>query len=146
MPVTNAATYDGTSLVTTSGGQYRLIFRLSRGLYDSPEVRGRDTVIPGTAGRTVRSRVRDRRVVELEGHIFGVGATDALQQADVESALESLRTLFSPTRAVANLVIATSTGTKTIACRPLNMVVDEGEAVVYRHVSVELEAVGADWA
>lgn len=146
MPVTNAATYDGTSLVTTSGGQYRLIFRCVRGLYDTPEVRGRDTVIPGLAGRTVRNRVRDRRVIELEGHVFGVGATDAAQQADAEAALGSLRTLFSPTRAVANLGIATSTGTQTISARPLNMVVDEGETPVYRHVSVELEAVGADWA
>lgn len=144
--VTNAATYDGTSLLTTSGGQYRLVFRCIRGLYDAPEVRGQDTVIPGTAGRTVRDRIRDRRRIELEGHVIGTGATDALQQADVESALETLRTLFAPTRSPASLVIATSTGTKTITCRPLNMVVDSGEVPVYRRVSVELEAVGSDWA
>jgi hypothetical protein len=142
----NAATYDSTSLNTDSGGEHRLLFRCVRGLYDLPRVRGRDTVIPGAAGRTARDRVRDVRVIELEGHIFGTGATTALQVADAESALEALRTLFDPTRDAATLVVTTSTGSKSISARPLNMVVDEGLMPVHRLVSVELEAVGADWA
>jgi hypothetical protein len=144
--ITNGATYDGTPLVTTSGGQWRLLFRCVRGLYDSPEVRGADTVIPGLPGRVARDRVRDRRVIELDGHVLGVGASDADQRADVEAALETLRTLFDPTRDPATLSIATSTGATTIAARPLSLLVDDGHIPVYRRVSVELEAVGADWA
>ena len=42
--------YDGTALTTSVGGMPRLVSRLVRGLDSAPEVRGRDTVIPGAVG------------------------------------------------------------------------------------------------
>ena len=144
--VTLAATYNGTDLCTDVSGEPRFIIRLIRGLDESPEVRGKDTVIPGTAGRTARNRVWDRRVIELSGWVMGTGATEEAELADTREALETLRALFDPTNAPASLVIELEDGgSATITARPINMAVGDDDVPMRRQVSIELEAVGADW-
>lgn len=144
--VVHGATYAGTSLVTTVGNQRRMVLRLVRGLDDSLVVRGSDTVVPSLAGRIARARIADRRVIELAGPVMGTGATEALQLADLRAAMETLRTLFSPTRTAANLVIALENGgTATISARPVNMVVSPVLIPAFRMVSVELESVAPTW-
>jgi hypothetical protein len=141
-----AATYDGVDLVTVVGGMPRMLIGLVRGLDDAPEVRGTDTIIPGAAGRVPRTRVRDRRVIELAGPVGGVGATHAAQAADMRAALEELRTLFDPTRDPATLVVALEDGgTASINARPVNLLLDEPVVPTMRRVSVELEAVEGAW-
>lgn len=144
--VTLGATFDGTALVTIIGGQPRIMLRCVRGLDDSPEVRGTDTIVPGLAGRIVRSRVRDRRVIELAGWVMGTGTTEADQREDVRDALEELRALFDPTRTPATLLLELEDGGfATISARPLSTVMGDDPIPTYRALSVELEAVEADW-
>jgi len=144
--VTLAANYDGTPLVSDVSNEPRLLIRLVRGLDEAPEVRGVDTIIPGSAGRIARARVWDRRVIELGGLIMGTGTTDAEQLEDTRAALEELRVLFDPTRQPATLIITLEDGgTATITARPVNMVVGPDEVPQRREVSIELEAVDEDW-
>lgn len=140
------ATYDGTPLESVSGGLVRMAIGLVRGLDDSPEVRGDDTTIPGTAGRVPRNRVWDHRTIELEGFIGGVGVSESAQRADMRSLLEDLRTLFDPTRSPATLSIELEHGgTATISARPLNMLCPATVASVRERISIALEAVEDDW-
>lgn len=140
------ATYDSTELEQVSGGLVRMAIGLVRGLDDSPEVRGSDTVIPGATGRVPRSRVWDRRVIELAGFIGGVGTSETAQRADLRALLEDLRELFDPTRSPATLSIELEDGgTATISARPVNMLCAATIASVREQVSIELEAVDADW-
>lgn len=143
----SVTTFAGTSLNTLSSTAPRLTFWLVRGLDDSFEVRGKDTVIPGTAGRTARTRVRDRRVIEIEGFVAGVGASAAAQTDDFRDAMETLRALFAPTASAASLVVGLEDGVRsaTITARPVNMVVAEYVGDVACRLNVELEAIGADW-
>lgn len=145
--VYNGVTYGGTSLVSFVGSQVRFAFRVVRGLDDTPEVRGTDTIIPSAAGRVARNRVRDRRVIELQGLVVGTGSTDAAQVDDFRDAMETLRDLFDPTDAAKTLIVSLedATRTATISARPINMVVGSDAIPILREVSVELEAVGADW-
>lgn len=146
MIATLGATYAGTSLVTSVSSQPRLTIRCVRGLDDSFEVRGTDTIIPTAAGRVARNRVRDRRVIELAGHVMGTGDTEDAQRLDVRAALEELRALFDPTSTPGSLVVALEDGgTATITARPLNMIAGDDPIPTWRQVSIELEAVGADW-
>lgn len=142
-----ATSYDGTGLNTFVGSERRLTFWLVGGLDDGLDVRGEDTVIPSAAGRVARNRVRDRRIIEVDGLVTGTGASEAARMDDFRDAMESLRTLFSPTRAAANLVISLEDGvrTATISCRPL-----PDRDVRYYPTSaarwaLEFEAIGNDW-
>ena len=148
LPARSVTSYNGTSLNTFSSAQPRLVFQVVRGLDDTPEVRGKDTVIPGTAGRTARSRVRDRRVIEIEGWVLGVGATHSAQTDDFRDAMETLRTLFDPTASAATLIVALEDGARSasISCRPVNMLVNYEGLSVGARVNVELEAIGSDWS
>jgi len=140
-------TYNGTSLMTTVSGQRRLMITCARGLDDTPEVRGTDTIIPGQSWREARSKVYDRRIIELRGWVYGVGATDDAQRDDVRDALEMLRSLFDPTNAAASLVVALEDGvrTATISARPTNMLTLVTDLPpIAREVSIELEAF-ANW-
>lgn len=147
LPARSVTSYGATSLNTFSGAQPRLIFQVVRGLDDSPEVRGKDTVIPGTAGRTARDRVRDVRRIELDGWVFGVGSTDSAQTDDFRDAMETLRTLFDPTASAATLTVALEDGVRsaTISCRPVNMLVNYEGLSTGARVNVVLEAIGSDW-
>jgi hypothetical protein len=147
--VTRGATFASKNLVEIADGQARIVMRCVRGLDSGPRVRGRDTVIPGLAGRVVRNRVNDGRVIELEGFVAGVGGTQAELDADFRAAVEELRAIFDPTASPATLVIALEDGgTATITARtlPENPMWGGDEISCYRTLSVELEAVGTDWA
>lgn len=148
IPRRSVTTFAGTSLNTISSTAPRLTFWLVRGLDDSFEVRGRDTIIPGTAGRTSRTRVRDRRVIEIEGFVAGVGASQAIQTDDFRDVMEVLRALFSPTAAAGNLVVLLEDEVRsaTISCRPLPTMTTIYHGDTAATLSVEFEAIGADWA
>lgn len=144
----SVSTYDSVDLTTISTTAPRLQFWLVSGLDDGLDIRGRDTVIPGTAGRTARNRLRDRRVIEIEGFVAGVGATDAIQTDDFRDAMEAMRTLFLPTRSAANLVVLLEdlVRSATISCRPLPTMQIRYVSSVAASMSIELEAIGSDWA
>lgn len=140
------ATYAGTNLVELSSGVPRKVIGLISGLDDTPEVRGSDTVIPGSTGQVPRNRIWDHRRIELAGFIAGVGASNAAQVADIRAILEEFRTLFDPTRSSATLSIGLEDGgTATIAARPVNMLVPATIDTIRAQVSIVLEAVEGEW-
>ena len=139
--------YAGTALNTFVGTETRLRFWVVDGLDDGLEIRGVDSVIPGAAGRVPRNRLWDRRVVEIAGWVRGVGASDAARADDFRDAMETLRTLFDPTRVPASLVIGLEGGvrTATISCRPLPTILVGYKPVPAASINVEFEAVEGDW-
>lgn len=149
MPIVErAATYRGTSLLQLTGDQVRICLRVVEGLDNGPQVRGVDTIIPGTAGRTARNRVRDIRRIVLEGWIAGTGASHDAQRDDFRAIIEELRALFDPTLSPGELSVALEDGgTATIDARTMPEEPEWGPDLLptYRELSVELEAVGGDW-
>lgn len=137
--------YGGTDLHTFVSDERRLTFWVVSGLDDGLELRGVDTIIPGTAGRTERNRVRDRRVIEIQGWVRGTGASPG---DDLRDAMETLRTLFAPTRASASLVVLLEDAvrTATISCRPLPETMVEYTDNYAIGMNVRFEALGNDWA
>lgn len=126
----------------------RLLFRVTRGLNEVPEVRGTDTIVPGLNGRIPRSRRLDRFVVEAEGYVMGAGSTEADQRSDFRSLIETLRDLMNPVQDPYNIVITDESGaTRTITARPQNMVAADDDGIPqFRRVSLQWESVdAADW-
>ena len=136
--------YAGTDLSTTVGGHRRLSFWVVSGLDDGMEVRGEDTIIPGAAGRVARDRIRDRRVIEIQGWVQGTGADPG---DDMRDAMETLRTLFDPTRSSATLsvLLEDQTRTASISCRPLPETMIEYLDAYAIGMNVRFEAIGNDW-
>ena len=139
--------YDGTSLVTLVGTERRLTFWLASGLDDGLAVRGVDTVIPGSAGEVERVRIAGARIIEIQGWVRGLGADDAARADDFRDAMETLRTLFSPTRTAATLIVGLEDAvrTATIAARPLPDPIIAYKPVPAASVSVQLKAVDPVW-
>lgn len=146
--VTHHVTYRGTDLVTLSSGQLRLCFRLTRGLYAGEDVRGVDVTVPGLAGRISANRVRDRRVLEVEGFVQGVGSTEALRLADFETAMTAVMALFDPKLVAGSLVVGLQGGgTKSITARTLPETIEGNDTIPGRlDLGFRLEAIGTDWA
>ncbi len=146
--VTHHVTYRGTDLVTLSSGQLRLCFRLTRGLYGGEDVRGVDVTVPGLAGRISANRLYDRRMLEVEGFVQGVGASEAARLADFETAMSAVMALFDPKLAAGSLVVGLQGGgSKTISARTLPETVEGEDRIPGRlDLGFRLEAIGADWA
>ena len=76
--VATAITADGVDLTRSDG---KIIFRVTRGLDEVPEVRGVDTIVPSLQGRIPRDRRLDRLIIEAEGMVMGTGASETAQRA-----------------------------------------------------------------
>lgn len=138
-----ALTYAGTDVQQNPIG---IFLEIARGLNEVAEVRGSDTVVPGLAGRVSRNRVADRRTIELRGLVAGSGATEAAQRSSFRTLVNTVRTLFSPTAAPANLVATLENGTTgTIAARTLPTLLWDQLGPSVARVSIELESVAPDW-
>lgn len=135
---------DGVDLTRSDG---KLLFRVTRGINEVPEVRGQDTIVPSLNGRIPRSRRLDRHVIEAEGLVMGAGATEALQWTDFRSLMDSLVDLMNPVQDPYNIAITVEDGTtRTITARPLNLVSGDDDIPSYREVTLQWESVdAADW-
>lgn len=135
--------YAGTVL---ESADLSLYLEITYGLNEQPDVRGVDSVVPHLAGAIPRNRrAHDRRIL-LSGWVMGAGATQALQRASYQDTFDTLTTLFATDRAVANLVVTVPDATtRTIAARPLNVVIKEVSMGEYAEVTVELLSVAPSW-
>jgi len=135
---------DGVDLTRSDG---KLLFRITRGINEVPDVRGVDTVVPSLNGRIPRSRRLDRLVVEASGLVIGAGATEALQRTDFRSLMETLRDLMNPVQDPYDIAVTVEDGTtRTITARPLNLVAGDDDLPSFREVSLQWESVdAADW-
>jgi hypothetical protein len=131
-------TYKGTSI---QRADWTVWFDVREGLKELAEVRGQDTIVPYLPGRIERTRVKDKRDIELYGWIKG--ATESAYW----TLLKEMQTLFDPAATPGDLVVPLADGTTaTIRARALNMIPEEedhrGNA---QHFSVGLVAVAPDW-
>lgn len=114
----------------------------------TPSVRGSDVIVPGLAGRIEGNRINDLLVIPLEGLVRANPATTttATARASFRDNVQTVRSLFAPNRARANLVATLEDGTTaTISARPLpGIIVAEVIASEVARISIELEAYG-DW-
>lgn len=135
---------NGVDLTRSDG---RLLFYVTRGIDDVPEVRGQDVIVPGLGGRIPMNRRLDRLIVEAHGMVMGAGADETAQRVDFRSLIESLRDLMNPSSDPYNVVITVEDGsTRTITARPLNIVWSDIMIPTYREGSLQWESVDfADW-
>jgi hypothetical protein len=139
-------TYDGSDLQSSDLSLY---LKVVRGLWETPSVRGDDTVVPALAGRAEGSRVNDLLKIELRGWVRADPDLDSDHEDAVDSVQASLlllRTLFASDRERADLVATLRDGTtRTVSARPLNMITTEIVEGWWYNLSVELEGYD-DWA
>lgn len=135
---------NGTDLTRTDG---RIIFRITRGLDDVPEVRGEDVVIPRAPGRFATNRRMDRLIIEAEGFVMGTGLDESTQRSDFRTSIEILRDVMNPTHDPYNLVVTVEDGsTRTITARPMNIVWGDDDIPTFREGTLQWESVDAsDW-
>jgi hypothetical protein len=132
----------------------KILFDLMEGWIDTkPEVRGKDTIIPGKRGRMRQKRLGDRRVVIIEGYVQGLGVTVDDQRADYYTNLTTLTSLLdeeatSPT----NLVVTSPymglpSGTATLPVYLVNIMPGDMIQLYFRRYSIEFESVTGtlDW-
>lgn len=135
--------WDGHDIQDING----LHLELVDGGPDQPAfVRGRDDIIPGRAGRSIRNRVSDNRDVDLAGFVTGVGATDALLQSDYWTNRLLLTSWFVPTADPATLTATLPNGdVYTIDARPQAPFRINEKLPGYALVGITLESVDPDW-
>jgi hypothetical protein len=138
--MTDSLNFNSTNIRTAHG----IFLDLVSGYFEPAEVRGIDVVVPGASGRTVQSRVKDKRTIMLTGYVEGSDA------ADWESKTTTLMTAMDrsaapPTLTVANSYLGT-TGSHTIAARCVNLVPGPIIAGRFQRWSIELESVAPDWS
>lgn len=112
------------------------------------EVRGRDTLVPSLVGMVPRPRKKERRRVNLIGHIRGVGDTQEDRRAAYWTTYKLIEELFSPDRLVADLVALLGDGTTATleSTRPLpGLAFVERVPSEWSDLSVPLESVAPDW-
>lgn len=78
---------------------------LASGLAEPPEVRGDDVLIPGKPGRTWMPKVADRRLIELRGHVHGMGVTLSDRQEAWREATDALMAVLDFTAAAGALEV-----------------------------------------
>jgi hypothetical protein len=136
-------TYGGVDLQEAG---FDIFLELVRGLAEQPTFRGSDSIIPGTAGRTRRSRVADVLTIELRGWVRGSGSTEALQRSDFAANRATLRALFAPSAGDQSLVATLETGqTATILAAGAGRDVWDQIVPSFATVSIELESVAPAW-
>lgn len=94
-------TYRGTDLHTAN-----IHLDVHKGYAEPADVRGEDGIILGAAGRFVRPRVKDHRIIELRGWVQGTGATLTDQQQSWRTNTDALMALLDMTLSPGSLVLS----------------------------------------
>lgn len=139
---------------TWSGGvldlqTLKVYFDIHRGFNEHPDVRGRDDVVPGRAGRYRRNRVDDIQVIELRGWVRGVGATVLERQQDFRASVSAVKASLDPIGSGGTLTVLAPylgllSGSQSIQAYPANNPLLGGEVtnlMSFQRFSIELESV-----
>ena len=138
-------TYDSTDL---QAADLITFLQIVRGLWESPAVRGTDTLVPGRDGQYPGAREVDHTDLELYG--WCRADPDASDHdaavASFHTALAALRVLFYTQRDRATLTAGLADGTVLeIEARPTSLIINEVVPGYFAYVSVQLLGDG-DWA
>lgn len=128
-----AATFGSYNLQETD---FSVHFDVRRGLKETAEYRGRNTVIPGADGEIPRTKVIDRLPIELYGWIQGS------DWSDYWTLVKALLAAFDPAGGAQTLSVDLDDGTTaTIDAVPLSVVPEGDEAIgATQYFSITLEA------
>ena len=136
-------TADGVDL---TNADLSILMRITEGLDEVWEVRGKDTTIPAMAGQIARNRKRDRLVITAEGMVMGQGADETAQRVDFVSTVATIRALMDPTQAPYTLTATRVDGsTASILARPVNVLWGDDGIPTYRALSCQWLAIDDDW-
>ncbi len=126
----------------------RIWLDLWTGYAEPAEVRGDDLVIPQKAGMAEMQRYQHRRVIELRGHVRGLGATVEERQESWRDATDELMAVIDPVLTSATLEVLApylglTGGSAAITARPIDVI---GGPVLGRQTfqrwTVKLMAIG----
>ena len=123
-------------------------FEIERGLDEVPTVRGKDTIIPGLAGRFEQNRRNDTLSIVLKGWVRADPTITDLDdaRASYRQNMLTIRTLFAPDAVRGELVALVEDGTsQEIMARAMNIIGGRYIASEMRVLSIELEGYD-DWA
>lgn len=137
-------TYDGVDLQQSD---LQWFFEVERGLDEVPSVRGKDTVIPGAAGRFEQNRRNDTIQIVLRGFVQADPALTDVddRRASFRTNIQTIRALFAPNRLRAELAALLEDGSiEVLSARPINIVGGREIASEFRELSIELEGYD-DW-
>lgn len=151
----NELTFDGLSLQNGELGTATIWLDLISGYSEPAEVRGEDDVVPEAAGQEYGVRIRDHRVIQLSGHVRGVGDTVAARRTSWRAATDSLmgklQLYASPdVLAVVGPYLGVASGTtRTISAYTVRVIPGPiSGTMTYQEWSIELKAIGSppEWA
>jgi len=126
---------------------FGIFLEIREGLNEPAQVRGVDIIVPGADGRVARNRRKDTRRVVLAGWVMGNGTDTATARSNYRSNVETIETLFALDAAPAVLVATLENGVqKSLNARTLNVIYSPQIASELDYLTIELEAVGPDWA
>lgn len=140
-------TYDGSALQTFADDSGGLHIEITRGLNESPAVRGEDDVVASRAGRSSYPRLADILPLEGDGFLLGVGADAATQQASFRTQMAALRALLAAGKLTPKVLAGTleDGSTATINARVVDYEVTEQVASIAAELKVAWESVDPDW-
>lgn len=123
----------------------QIFLEISKGLNESPSVRGVDTIVPARAGRIQGNRINDILPIVLEGLVSGdeTAGDRAAVLSSYRGNMATIRDLFRSDRSRATLEADLEDGrTLAIEARPLNQTWLERR--IHATGSIELEG-DDDW-
>lgn len=104
----------------------RVYFDMPIGYSEPAEVRGEDDVVPEAAGRELGARIKDRRLIQLEGHVRGIGADTAARTADWRASTDLLTAAIQQDGLPGDLVVGGGylgiTGTASLSARVIRVI------------------------
>lgn len=140
-------TYGGTSLQTFGDGSGGMHIEITRGINESPTVRGEDDTIAAKTGRSSYPRVADILPIEGEGVLLGEGVDSDAQQSSYRTQVMALRTLLAAGKLTPKVLSCTleDGSTATINARVVDYAVDEQVASIAAELKIAWESVDPDW-
>jgi hypothetical protein len=124
-----------------------LRLQLTVGYAEPVSVRGKDTIVPGYAGRIARNRIADVRSLRIEGYVSADDAADWRIATDIMAAIFDTRLEPGEIELSDEYLGLASGDTATINARTLNGVggaIQAGKRLQFW--SFELESIDPDWA
>jgi hypothetical protein len=126
----------------------QVFLQITKGLNETPNVRGKDSIVPALAGRVERNRINDIIPIELKGFVRADPSltTQGLIEASFRANVNFLRTLFATNRDRADLIAILEDGnTATISALPVpGAIWVERVPSEFSEVSIPLEGYD-DW-
>lgn len=124
----------------------RILARVTSGLFDGLEVRGRDSTVPGLVGQVPRLRLGHQRIIVAQGIVNGTGTDEADGRADLLATRAAMDVLMSPDQDPYDLIVTMEDGsTATISARPQRIEWGPDDIPAFREFTAYWLSVAPHW-